>query len=585
MIRLAPFVIACLIIADGSAQAADPLDYLPKATRVAIVVDNPRKLAEAITGLEAFQQAQSLPQVRELYDSTTARRLYKLLAYAEKELGAQWPDLLDQIAGNGVALGLQFGPNLSPTVAVACGTDSRQVAKAFELAVWTINEELARIGAREDVKIEQNDGISHAHFGTGLHLARIDSTILVADRADFLQEAIGLARNHSKRPASLHKARLDATRLLPKNPLAWVWLDFAAVKDSKEAKDFFDATRQDFIQTLAAGSTIDCLKRSDCVAVGLYREPSGFRLRVRLPAGREGLWSDLALHVPPSASMNTPGSLPLLEPPGTIYSQSFYLDAGYMWKHRDRLITGDNLKQFEKAEKEASRFIPTDVKIGQLLEMWGAQHRIVVVNHEQRPYKTEPAAKLPAFGYVATMRDPKFGENLESVVRSAALIGTLQFGLKSIEVQHEGVTLLGYRFPDKKAADDPQGQRLNYEPCFAVVGEEVIFASTIELGKKLITELKKPRQAGQAAVWRAKGSAQGGADVLEGFADPIITEAMLGRGIGLTEARAEMARLVAWVGTLGTARIELDITATEYQLDVVWEPGKNARPPQKPLPR
>src|SRR5204862_4063573 len=115
----------------------------------------------------------------------------------------------------------------------------------------------------------------------------------------------------------------------------WGWVNFASVKESKQAKDFIAATRQDFLQTLVAGSTIDCLRRSDFVAAGLYREPTGFRLRVRLPAGRDGLWPDLVLHVPPKG---TPGSLPLLAPPGTIYSQSFPLDVAYLWKHLDRLI-------------------------------------------------------------------------------------------------------------------------------------------------------------------------------------------------------------------------------------------------------
>ncbi|HEV3438504.1 MAG TPA: hypothetical protein VG122_14165 [Gemmata sp.] len=571
MIRLTLLFVSSLL-ACGTARSADPLDCMPKSARVVVVVDNPRKLAETITGLDAFKRAQTLAQVRELYDSTTARRLLKLLAFAEKELGAKWPDLLDQIAGNGLALGLRFGADPAPAIAVACGTDPQQVAKAFDLAVQSLDEELARQGAKERLKVEQNEGVSLAHFGTDIHFARVESTILVSNGLDFLKEAIALAQAKPKGNPSIHKARQDAAKLLPKTPLAWVWLNFASVKESKEAKDFFDATRQDFIQTLGAGSTIDCLRRSDCVAVGLYREASGFRVRVRLPAGREGLWSDLALHVPPKGSQ---GSLPLLEPPGTIYSQSFHLDVGYMWKHRDRMITGDSLKQFEKGEKEVSKIIPADVKLGELLEMWGPQHRIVVVNHDKRPYKTEPELKLPAFGYVATMRDKKFGENLESIARAVALIGTLQFGLKSTEVEHEGVIITGYRFPENKTVpDDPQGVRFNFEPCFAVVGDEMIFASTIELGKKLITELKKPRRSGNTAVWMAKASATDGANVLAGLSDPLITDAVLGRGLGLTEARTEIANLVAWVRTLGTAQIEIDITATEYRLDVVWTPEK-----------
>jgi hypothetical protein len=207
--------------------------------------------------------------------------------------------------------------------------------------------------------------------------------------------------------------------------------------------------------------------------------------------------------------------------------------------------------------------------------LWGPQHRIVVANHDQRPYKIEPELKLPAFGYVATMRDKRFGENLSAIFQAASLIGTLTFGLKPIEVRHEGVTINGYRFDEKKVvADDARGDRFNFEPCFAIVGDEMVMASTIELEKKLITEVKKPRQTGSAAVWKGKVTAISGAETLAGLTDPLITDAVLGRGVGLTEARKEIADLIGWVRTLGTGQLEIDITNTEWRLDVVWTPGK-----------
>lgn len=572
MLRLVFPALAIFLIATGTARSADPLDYMPASTRVVAVVDHPRKLAETITSLEAFKKAQTLAQVQQVYDSPTVRRLLKLLEFAEKELGAQWPELLDQVAGNGLAFGLQFGPDPPPAIAVVSGTDQKQVEKAFNLGLKVLDAELTRQGGKEQLKTEQHEGITLVHLGTDFHFARAGSIILASNNADFLTEA--LARGHAKAQddTAIRKARKDSAKVLPKDPLAWIWLDFAAVKESKASKDFFDSTRQDFVQTIAAGSTIDCLRRSDFVTAGLYQEATGFRLRVRLPAGREGLWSDLAVHIPPKGS---PGSLPLLEPPGTIYSQSFHLDIGYAWKNRERLIMGDIRKQLDMAEKAASKFLPSDVPLGELLEMWGPYHRIVVADHDQRPYKTEPGLKLPAFGYVATMRDKKFGANAESIARAAALLGTLQFGMKSTEVEHEGVTITGYRFPEnKEMSNDPQRVRFNFEPCFAVVGDELIVASTIELGKKLITELKKPRQSENTAVWRAKVSAANGSVILAGEPDSLITDAVLGRGVGLTEARKEVAKLVDWIRTLGTAQITIDLTATEYQLDIVWTPGK-----------
>jgi hypothetical protein len=576
MLRLAPALWAIIVAAIPAVlaqpiQAADPLDYMPNSVRLVAVVDHPRKLAETLTQLDAIKQAQTLPQYQQLYDSPAARRIFKLLEYAEKELGAEWPELLDQLAGNGLALGLQIGADPAPGIAVVSGTDAKQSERAFDLAIRTINAEMAREGSKDRLVPERQGDVTRAHIGNDVHFARIDSVIIACTNAEMLTEAITQAKGAPDGVA--RKARSESRKVLPKDPLAWVWLNFAMLKQTKSGMDFFDTSRMNFILTIVAGSTIDCLKRSDFVAAGLYQEANEFRLRVRLPAGRDGLWEDLALHIPPKEA---PGSLPLLDPPGTIYSQSFHLDIGYVWKHRERLIGDEQmLKQLEEGQKAASKFLPASVPIGELLEMWGPYHRIVVVDHDQRPYKTEPGLKLPAFGYVATMRDKKFGESVEAIARAAAVIGVLQFGMKSMEVQFEGTTIVGYRFPEnKELADDPQGIRYNFEPCFARVGDELIVASTIELAKKLVAELKKPRRQPSTAVWRGQVSAGNGAAVISAEPDALITDSVLSRGVGLAEARKDVAKLVDWVRTLGVVRIEIDLTASEYRLDIVWTPGK-----------
>jgi hypothetical protein len=481
--------------------------------------------------------------------------------------------LLDQIGGNGVALAIQFYVDPAPALLVLSGKDEKQVEKAYMLALRLAAEEIARQGGQQVLKRETMGSIEIVSIGNDIHTARVDATILISTRLDVLRTAAEAALVNARIDRAKyqpHKARTDAAKVLPKGTLAWLWVNFAAVKETKPGKDFFDATRKDFIQTFAAGATIDCLKRSHFVAAGIYQEPAGFRLRLRIPAGRDGMWDDLLVHLPPKG---TPGSLPLLEPPGTIYSHSFYLDAGYIWKNRERLITGDAKRDFEKAEKQLSKILPTTVKFGELIEMWGPHHRIVIANHDARPYKTEPSLKLPAFGYVATARDPRFAKSIENVLRAAGIVGSLQFSAKMKEYEHEGVTIVAYRFQENKPiAEDPDGLRFNFEPCFAIVGDELMVASTLELGKKLVTELKKPRSHGSsAAVLRGAANAKGAADVLAGLSDPLITDSVLSRGVGLTEARKEIAELVDFVRTLGTGRLQLDMTDKEYRLDLVWD--------------
>jgi hypothetical protein len=370
------------------------------------------------------------------------------------------------------------------------------------------------------------------------------------------------------------KTLADARKLLPPNPLAWLWLDFAAVKESKSSKDFFDATRTDFLQTLVLGSTIDCLKRSDFVALGLYAEPPGLRLALRFPAGRSAFPPEFALHVPAKGS---PGSLPLLEPPGVLYSQSFHLDIGYGWANRAKLVNEQNLKDIDEGEKQISKVLPGSVSFGKLLELWGPYHRFVVVNHDNLPYKTTPTDRYPAFGYVATMRDKQFASSAESLIRAGGLIASLQLGMKSAEQEHNGIKIFGYRFSETKPLpDDPENARFNFEPCFAVVNNELIVASTFEVCKKLIAEVNRTATAKPSdVVWRNRLYANGAAAALAALPDPLVTDAILGQGVGIEEARKQVAELVGWLRTLGSVRVELDERDHEYRLDIVWDGAKN----------
>jgi hypothetical protein len=547
---------------------------MPPSAQLVLASDNPRKLAEAVTGLEALQKAQKLPQYRGIYDSAAVQRAFRLLAMFEKELGAKWPELLDQLAGDGVALGLRFGNDPAPVILVLQGKDHEQVQAATDLVLKTVEDELARQGAKGAVKRYELRGCPAVKIGD-FYSARSGATTLISNNEAMLKTAVLMATtDHAK--SVPHKARRDAFRLLPRDPLAWLWVDFASVKQSQSSKDFFDATRKDFLQTLVVGGTIDCLKRADFIAAALYKEANGFRFSLRLPAGRSEFPPEFQLHVPPKGK---PGTLPLLEPPGTIYSHSLHLDVAHLWKTRKTLLNDEIRTGLENADKQLSKVLPGSVRFGELLEMWGPYHRIVVANHDTHPYKKQPGLRLPAFGCVATGRDPKFAKSVEPALRSAAIIASLQFDLKLSEHEHDGVKIVAYRFPEnKELADDPDGLRFNFEPCFAIVGDQLVVATTVELCKKLITELKgTEKKPASSAVIQGRLSAKGGGDFLAALPEPFITDAILARGIGLEQARKEVAELVAWMKTLGKIGVELDITEKQYKLDLVWELANGRR--------
>jgi hypothetical protein len=573
--RLAPALAAVVALpALAAAGPSDPLRLIPKDAGLAVVVENPRKLAETVRDLDAYRSAQSLPAVREFLDSTVARRFFRLVDYYERELGGKWPELLDKVAGGGVALGAQLGPNPAPALLAVRGTDEAAVAEFFRLAVAALEQEAARQAGGEAptarVRKAAHNGVETVHLGDEFHAARVGPVIYVSNKEASLFAGLDLKPGESVADRSGPAA---ARKLLGGDPLAWAWLDFAKIKEGKQAKDFFESTRKDLFQTLVFGSSADAFRRSDFVAAGLYRTAGGFAAKVRLPAKRADLPAEFALHAP---APDKPGSLPLLEPKGVVYSQSFYLDLGALWTDRKKLINEQQLKDIEKAEKDISKFLP-GTTLGKLLEMSGPYHRIVAVQRDEKLYSVTPDQAIPPFALVSSMRDPQFGKTASSAIRAGAMLATFQVGLAMSEEQYDGVTIVSYRFPENKPfpGGDPGKVRFNFVPCFAVVGDYLVASSSPGLVKELIPELRKTSDPAKCspAVWRAKTYAAGLAQTIRDNPEPVVTNAVLTDGVGLEEAKRQVAALADWVATLGAAELSIDHQADAYQIKVEWKTG------------
>lgn len=563
------FVALLLPTSTLRADKPDVLKYVPKQAGFVFVVDNPRQVVDTALGLKAVQDAAAFPEVREALDGTTARRGFQFLKYIERETGEAWPELLDKVAGNGAVVAVGYGANAKTEAAllVLQGRDAKAVEKVFNLVVKAIEEERARQGNLEPLKRARRVGAEAIEIDSDFIVARLGAVTFISNKSKGITAALDLAEGKGESVRA--KPSLAAARKsLPKDVLAWFWLDFESLKDNKETKDFFENTRKDIFQTLLFGATADCLRRSEYVAGALIEDQNAFRFTIQLPAGRDAFPPEFALHVPADAKA---GSLPLLEPPGVLYSQSFYLDLATLWTEREKLINAEVRKQIEKGEKDLSKLIP-GTTIGEILSQWGAHHRIVVMNIDTPPYKKEPGQKVPGFGYVTSMKDPKFGKSVEGLIRAGGLIFSLSQGIKLVEEEHDGVKVFGYRFPeDRNLADDEANLRYNFVPSFAVVDDQFIAGSTLEVTKKLIAEVKRTaKRPSSEQVWRAKAYAYAGAEALAAAPEATISDVMLRQAISLAEAKKQVDQIGDYLKTLGSFVIEMDIDSCRCSFDLVW---------------
>src|SRR5688572_26031745 len=150
MPRMRPLLSLTAALALCSPAAAkDPKRFLSESTAVVIQVEKPRALVEAFLNHDLAKEGRNLQVVRDFLDSANARRFFQLVAHFEKELGSAWPELMDRLAGGGMAAGLTYGGQNAPALLVVQGTDEPTVTKFFDLSLALFEEELARQGATE----------------------------------------------------------------------------------------------------------------------------------------------------------------------------------------------------------------------------------------------------------------------------------------------------------------------------------------------------------------------------------------------------------------------------------------------------
>lgn len=567
-----------VLLLAGAARAEtppDPLRLVPDQADLMVRIDNPRQLVETYTTLDLFQQLYKFEAFQEYVDSTNVRRFQQLVAHFEKQLGAKWPEVLDKAAGGGIVVAAKLGPQPAPAVLVVQSKDEAALKKLVQVTLDVIEQELAR----QDSKVKPEKGsyrdLPTVKVGNDLHAGLAGSALLVSNNEKALHLALDLHLDKGKNSLANVASIGDARKLLPAQPLGWLWLNMETVHKAPQAKDIFTLPRNDAILTVLFGGLLDVAGRAPFLAAGLCRDDRGFVFSVRLPKGREGSSPALTTHIPPA---DTVGTLPLLEPKGVVYSTSSYTDLGKFWENREKLFNAQQVKALEDADKNTAK-LPIRVQISKVLTEVGPHQRFVVAHQPKFGYKITPDQKLPAFGLVVDMREPeKFSKMMEGIIRAGALLGAAQFKLQLVEEKVGDLTLVGYRFPeDVKQVPMENTLVYNFSPCFVAVGDQFVVASTMELGRELIDLVQKeaknpPKKNPLASVSRVYSS--GGADLLAAVEDQLFAQIILDRAIPPAEAKKQVKELVDFVRKLGAFDIEQAYNAQDFRYDFRLNLGK-----------
>jgi len=557
-----------LLLTSSVSPAADgPLRFVPREADVAVAVEQPRAVIDAVRSFEPFRQLFQFEAIREQLESTNANRLAQLIAYYEKELGVAAPDLLDRLAGGGVALATRFQDGVPPVLLVACARDEALLHRAFDLLLATVRTEQERTESPMMVKSAEYRGFTGYQLGKDAFAAVAGPVLFASNKAEGVQAGLDLYINGSGESLARTGQPDEAKALLPSNPLAWTYVRLDKLHRQAAAQQAYKYPKGDPGQLILFQGVTDVLGKAPFLAVGQYASGDGFRTAIRMPAGRSATPDGLGLHL---AGAGRPGSLPLLEPKNVLFSMSFHLDLGKLWTDRERLLTEGGRRAIEGADKQLGRFLGGK-KLADMLTAVGPYHRLVVAAQDETGYRVRPDQIQPASAFVSDMRSPAYAEGMNAILRTAALVLGAQAKLKMSEEKIGDVTLVTYRFPEDGSLPADRGNvRFNFSPCFARVGNQFVIASSAPFARELVGILQSEPAGGSPRSTQMRVYSAGGAALLKAFEDQLLTQTILDRAVGAEQAKKEAAAFVDWLRSLGRLEIDTEYGADEYRTDIRW---------------
>jgi hypothetical protein len=559
-----------LVLCAGPLRAEgppSPLRLVPADTDLVLQAKSPRQLVETVLTIDYIKDLQKLGAYKEVLDSTQLRRFMQMVAWFERELGASWPELLDRLGGGGAVLATKLGDN-SPALLVVQGTDEKALHKFATLLLRVIEQEMERQGVKERPAKGTYKDVPTVRIGKDFQAALVQGALLISNKEKTLHRALDLAAGREKKSLADNPDLADSARLLPKGTLASLWLNMEPVRKQPGGEALYKTPRDPFL-TVTFGGAADIAGRSRYLCVGLVPDKTGVLATLRFPAGRIGMGPEQGLVCPPEGQ---PGSRPLLEPPGVLFSSSFYWDLAVLWNDRVKLFGAEHAKNMEQFDQN-SGLVLSNFRFSKLVNQLGAYHRVVAVHQPNRGYKKQAKTPLPAFALVTEMRKPdEFSKAMETILRGVALFTGSQFGLRLSEEKHKGCNLVAYRFPeDRELKADVNDIRFNFSPSFVRVGNQFVFSSTQELARDLIDVLQaqaKGTDKGAAPTERSRIYPEGGVATLKSFEDQFITQTVLNTAVPVEEARAQLRQLIDLLSKTGGVSVETTYTPKEFHADL-----------------
>ncbi len=490
MARLSTLFGFCLLVCTSALCAevpgrVDPLLVTPLPEGLVLqarIVDPVRIEGHPLVQrlVKLMKTSQEWQRVHE--DTTGLIQFTEALRFVDKQLKTAGVEAgIRAIWKRGALIAIGEGDN--PSVGGVFIAQDAAAAKAFAdvLQQWATTE----LGLKyEPIEIEGTPVLAAGD----LHVAVLDHRVVWANKA----EAMKFVLAHVKSASPEAVAPTDPTLM------ADLQVSLAAVRKNPDFAKGLETPASDFGLLTFLGGWTDLLRRHERLEIGLhagegeaislkvgFREPSSAR-----PEGIVPFWAHSEEKI-----------APLLNPPGTIESFSWYRDYAGLWNNRRQLASDETITRVEQSDEDSGKQLAvfgTTFRPSELISQLGPHFRVVITEQERVPYdKIEVENVLPAAAFLVDLKDEsQFRKMTEPFINLLGLIQGGEQRVLTVREEYKGAQTTSFVFQE---TDQEVRMRARDQYNFRVTGSitrgHFILGTTPTIVRNLIDELDQPRES------------------------------------------------------------------------------------------
>lgn len=593
-VRFAGLILLTAAMSPAFTSAAEPASpttsaasALPPATIVRGEITRPDELLTHPLLEQIHQHLERSVQWQAEMQKPEIDRARGFARVVEQAMDMPWQQAVQRTLAGGVHFALVPGP--PPRLVIIISADSTEtMQKAVAFAEHLLD--LASTGKEKPpVTRTTLEGQPVFRIKDGW-ASRIGPHLLLSSDQGLFQQTANRLRRASRAGDPSEDAPATYTT-------ADIQLNLRAITRAPKFRKPLQSPAENIGLTTLAGGWVDLLRRGETAR--LQTDYNDTAITTTLTLAATDNQPDAALGGFFATTGETTAA-PLLQPPGTIISASWYRDYHRLWETRDELLSPEALKRLEDGNERIGKqlqSIGARTTPAELFQHIGPHFRIVALRQHDTPYRVQMEEHLPAIAGCVDLRDAEgFRKEALPVLRAIGLIAAFgQAKMLTRSSQHAGIDVVSLRFSDgEEVARTGNRNRFHFSPSYAITDDHFIAGSTYHSVCTVIDELTAPSQRDAAVTTTAVSttttasaaeptrrengavtsrqlvSLSGLADALDDYRQTFTRELILDTGLPRQEADAELDILADILRTLGqlSGQARYDGRSYEYRLTI-----------------